>query len=477
MCESEMHPEFLTRWCRQCASNDDEDVKEATTTIRSQKLTAVSVKMNSSHPHLPPSHERHDIIMISSTSTQRIGDTTMVEQTARPSRRILAAPHISYGALSERTPFVRHSSRTKRSYWHPREYTAFRRRSTTDSFSKDASYLQRVSDRLRLVRKNHPTMSPLLLEGSWKILLVLSLCLAVSCYHLRREEDTYSKPEWKWDRNVYNPRQPVGSNVSSSSSSSSSSVIAPGPQQERNLLLAQFSGSPALDILSSISSRPNRAYARQWVRDYVRYTGSSSKRLERACFDKVYLLRTILNRQAHTETLWSPSSRVEYDVVVLLPPDAIITDLDSDLLNLFPADKLFGVASYQQQSTSDSSGSTYSEVLFFNLRHKYAVDTAELWYSLTEPPVTCGAGNDIQLLLEAVRSVAESEDEVKNDLVATLAVSPKGFVGSRSIKVIPQTVPSSKAVTLVSNAAKTKLDLQTTADSVCYRYYPRCDVL
>ena len=146
--------------------------------------------MNSPSNCLP--QERHGIIMIS--STRRIGES--MEQSA-PSRRILAH-HISYGAL-ERTPAVRHHS--KRSYWHQREYSAFRRRDTLDSsISKDAFYVQRFSERFRIFRKNHPAI-PHLLERRWQILLVLALCLAMSCYHSRRDDHSYAEPEWKWDRN------------------------------------------------------------------------------------------------------------------------------------------------------------------------------------------------------------------------------------------------------------------------------------
>lgn len=381
-------------------------------------------------------------------------------------RRILAH-HISYGAL-ERGPYLEAN-------WQHRDSSIFRRMKIAEpSFRKDRSCLQRVEERVRVIRKSHLSIQQLL-QASWmKTAFVLVLSLAIAYFHLKSPgSEPYSISEWKWDHNVYNPRQPmVGSNVTH--------VVetvqpAHNSNEKRNLLLAQFSGSPALDIMASICSRPNRAYARQWGRDYVRYTGASHTPLERACFDKVYLLDVILNRQVHSDSLWPPSSHVQYDAVVLLPPDAIITDLDSDLLNLFPSDKLFGIASYEH-STTRINDSTFSEVLFFNLRHKYATETVELWNSLTAPPVTCGAGNDIRLLLDAVGSLVKSEEE-RDEIVADIGLSAKGFLGERSIKIIPQKVPSSKAVLLVSNTAETKADLQTTADSVCYRYYPRCDVV
>eukprot|EP00977_Amphora_coffeiformis_P024711 scaffold16707_cov182-Amphora_coffeaeformis.AAC.5 len=389
-----------------------------------------------------------------------------MEQSA--STRRMLAHHISYGAL-ERTPCQQWPTKAQ---WES-DYSKFRRITMPDSsvIRKNRPCLRSLSDRLRLVRKNHPTLSRWLLQGSWTMSVILVLCLALSYLRLKGDGDSfYSESEWIWDHNVYQPRHPSTGNLSMAVET----LELPANNHKRNLLLAQFSGSPALDTMASISSRPNRAYARQWVRDYVRYTGSSGKRLERACFDKVFILSTILAHQVHSDSLWSPASRVQYDAIVILPPDAIITDLDSDLLNLFPFDKLLAVAGYERSTSINDS--TLSEVLFFNLRHKYAMEVVELWNSLSGPSVTCGAGNDIQLLLDAVDSVAASK-KARKELVSDLTISTRGFVGNRSIKLIPEKVPTSKAIMLVSNAAEVEAELQTTAASVCYRYYPRCDVL
>jgi len=382
-------------------------------------------------------------------------------------RRILAH-HISYGAL-ERAPFRQWPTTAQ---WAS-DYSKFRRMTIADSsaISNDRTCIRTLSDHLRILRKNHPTLSRWLLQGSWKLFFVLVVCLVISYLQLESGDiSVYSESEWIWDHNVYKPRQSLTGNLSRPVET----LELPGNNPKRDLLLAQFSGSPALDTMASISSRPNRAYARQWVRDYVRYTGSSSKRLERACFDKVFILSTILSHQVPSDNRWSPTSRVEYDAIVILPPDAIVTDLDSDLLNLFPSDKLLAVASYERSTFINDS--TLSDILFFNFRHKYAMEVVDLWTSLSGAPVTCGAGNDVQLLLDAVDSVAERKGE-REELVSDLTMSARGFVGSRYIKMIPEKVPASKAVMLVSNAGEIEAELQTTAASVCYRYYPRCDVL
>ena len=392
------------------------------------------------------------------------------EKTAA-SRRILAQPHASYGSL-EKCP-VRQSTNTCQ--WSPDHCSARKRKIKADNQSPQQTlyHWRKLSDKFHLLKKNHPTISRWLQAGSWKLggLLVV-VGLAISYLHLRNEKDAYMEPQWKWDHNVYNPRLNVASNVSRPALETRDAPFSTRGRNHDNLLLAQFSGGPLLvDDMTAISSRPNRAYARQWVRDYVSYASASP--LERACFDKVVFLNTILARQ--TRPPWAPSAHVQYDVVVLLPPDAIITDLDYDILRLFPPDKLVGVASYAD-SNNVRNDSMFSEILFFNLRHRYAVETAELWFSLTEPPVTCGAGNDIELLLDAMEVLVDDPEE-REALVARLVVSERGFLPDRAVKVIPPKVPSSKAVALVTNALETKAELQTTADSVCYRYYPRCDVL
>jgi hypothetical protein len=308
---------------------------------------------------------------------------------------------------------------------------------------------------------------------------------------------------------------------------------------KRNLLLAQLdiAQNTVLHEMTRITSRPNRAYAKQWVRDYVQYTGplsaSASKltrqqqkqHLERVCLDKVYFVYTILLTQQQQQQAQASSSSFSshaknniivqyYDVIVLLPPDAIITNLDYDVLNLFPSsDKLVGIATYKNSNTVatattddvdaqyddyDKDNGSFASIVFFNLRHRYAMATAQLWYKFTQEStdVTCGAGNEIQLLLNAIDTIIDNTttatttttpSTTRQDLVTHFWVQQEnGFVTTsatvggttdRVVKMIPPKVPSSKAIALLTHAQEVTTELQTTADSVCYRYYPRCEVL
>lgn len=318
------------------------------------------------------------------------------------------------------------------------------------------------------------------------------------------------------------------------------------------------------------TSRPNRAYARQHSYDYVRYSrgsgrgegggfmimnwgrgrhhhhphqssSSSSNSFykaasveSKACFDKVILLNTILDKQNKDESeeqnhhvvasLFALPAEVQYKAVALLPPDAIITDLDSNLFDLLlPQDKLVAIAGFQKPTspqeeldppntytaaggdgrttTANTISSSKTDILLFNLQHRHANAVAKMWWDLVEPAeVTCGNGNDITLLIDAISFVLEDGEELSS-VIAALEETNDGFVrlghqmnysdqdegGSSKttgeellqqqpmiIKGIPPSIPQSRAHMLLSNLDSVRVQLQTTADSVCYRYYPAC---
>ena len=300
-------------------------------------------------------------------------------------------------------------------------------------------------------------------EIPWKTITILLLCVVISFYHVSwGDEMGYSDPKWSWDHNVYNPRQ----------GNKTQSAIDVDERRPRNLLLAQVAGSPTLLTFSEISGRPNRAYARQWRRDYVQYS-DSIRSLDKTCFDKAFVLHKILDQQVQSKIDQLSTPRVHYDAVALLTPDSIVIDLDYDLLELMPDDKLVAMAGWQDSSAFRSQ----SGVLFFNLRHKYARTVAQIWLEMVMPPeITCGASNELMILIHVIQSVLE-DDEGLASVIYGLDETEEGFVGKHAIKAISSSVPASKEVTLVSNLAETNEILQTTAASVCYRYYPRCEVL
>lgn len=331
-------------------------------------------------------------------------------------------------------------------------------------------------------------------DPPWKVSAGVFFSLILIAYTLHR--DTGSRldrnsgnsmqPEWDWDLNVY-WRQETNNNASRSE------LPAPSPSSERrnkqrNLLLVQVSGNPIRNELVDITSRPNRAYAHQWRRDYVRYSSNNgivkkkTSKLDMTCVDQVAVIETILEKQRRESEGWrAPEQRpVSYDVVALLSADAVIRDLDYDLLDLLPDDKLVAMSGWKREDSWAVSGSR-TNVVFFNLRHRYVDRVVKAWSDAMESKrVTCGAGREVSILLDAIQSVLEPNEELSS-MIHQLDQTDQGFVGDRSnefaIKGLAPSVASSRAVVSMSSLPDVAASLSTTADSVCYRYYPKCEVL
>jgi len=296
----------------------------------------------------------------------------------------------------------------------------------------------------------------------------------------------------------------------------------------RNLLIAQVVTAPAsknnpgvvraeLCQFAEMSSRPNRAYARQWGRNYVRYTApdddnnTNNNHRNQNCdgYHHVVVLNAILDRQApRCDDADTDSNTLSYDALVLLPPDAIITDLDYDLLSMIPKDKLVATVDSQQ---------TTGGIVFWNLDHELAHTVARaLWNKLVDPEreeeeeqharASCNRkGSYMDLLLKEILPTLLDEDV--QSVVGGLGETLDGFVfaetttissidsevdamGAAStppptsycLKCLPPPSSSSgshfsKTSLLLSHPDATRMTLQRTADAVCYRYYPKCEVL
>jgi len=257
------------------------------------------------------------------------------------------------------------------------------------------------------------------------------------------------RPEWSWDRNIYLPE---GGEM----------------QGTRFNLMVQVVSSRSLKQLSDIVSIPNRAYARQWAVDYATVSSGRMAYSSHACFDKVYVLNTLLEQQ---QDVW-PRRRGHYDSVLLLPPDSIVTDLDQNIFDMLPTNKLVAIGGWD---TSDVDSN--SDVILFNMQHKYAGKVAKLWWDLVRHPgITCGSNTDLGILISAIENVL-AKGETLEDMIEPVRETADGFVGDRSIKCIPPSVPSSRTWLLMSNLQESVETLQETAESVCYRFYPKCEVL
>jgi hypothetical protein len=311
---------------------------------------------------------------------------------------------------------------------------------------------------------------------SWKVWYSTLLLVGLSAMYYRNYQDGKSRhydsePESQWDHNIYMP---------------SNSAKSPG---NTHFLIAQ----EALASLTEISSQPNRAYARQHGMDYVRYARGGASSHYSQCFDKVFLTSMIMDKQSGQDEetprgilapLFSLPARIEYDAVVLLPPDSIVTNLDYGIFDVLPKDKLAAIAGFEDDR---SHITCKTGIVFYNLRHKYANAVAKLWRDLVEPlEVSCGAGNDIALLRDAIASVLEDGEELST-VVVSLQESSKGYVRQRIdgdgrpqediFRGITPSTPGPRAQMLLNNLPDVRVELETRANAVCYRYWPRCEVL
>jgi hypothetical protein len=366
--------------------------------------------------------------------------------------------------------------------------------------------------------------------------------------------------EYQWDHYAYNPHLSTHTttttsnniNVNNNNSSSTSNVYIKSHVDNnsqgmiatvavpiaRTLLVAQWVGLSQWEPYLEISSRPNRAYARLWNRDYVRYWGYPTT-IRSCCWDKVQILKDLTHSSTSTVDASTPSTpsssttstthstaittsllftplsstaSFPYDVVALLPPDGMFVDLDYDVLQLLPPGYLMAV-------------STHNDIVLFHLHHPYAALVARTWYDLTRHVwlSSCPNSNTEWSILQQALMLANAthlvydlqqqhQQQSNMDTAATAgdnnspvedAVDTEsniinfdissssnngnddvdtslGYIqhnGTRVFKALPMaSSSSSRAAMLLSNRPIHQAVLQTTADSICYRYYPRCEV-
>lgn len=178
--------------------------------------------------------------------------------------------------------------------------------------------------------------------------------------------------------------------------------------------------------LDEITSRPNRAYARQWNRNYVRVPLRSSSvssthhhhhdknddKNQQYHADMVYtishFLKVIRDEQQQLEELRIQELRdntttttvvsPQYSVVAILLPGSIILDLDYDLLQLIPTSTLISISGDSSRTRNNNDNTTTrnqeiipSGILFVNLQHSNANAFIDLWWDIAQsrpPPLT-----------------------------------------------------------------------------------------
>lgn len=80
------------------------------------------------------------------------------------------------------------------------------------------------------------------------------------------------------------------------------------------------------------------------------------------------------------------------------------------------------------------------------------------------------------MLVDSIAAVTD-EDEHLDDLIEPLSENEAGVIGNGAIKNIPSSVPGPRMAILSNSIEESAGILQQTADSVCYRFYPKCEVV
>jgi hypothetical protein len=401
-------------------------------------------------------------------------------------------------------------------------------------------------------RVRSPPFRHLLSVSFWTavfVLLVLVVPLPFSSVDVRNgstveyNEVSYSFPfhrlveesEWHWDHNVYQSREQEEwldpeRRPSPEPMDVPSNTEVPIPQQSpmgRNLLIAQFVGGVdqssrrrkrkasalerqrVLSNVADVTSRPNRAYARQWGRNFVRFQLWDDLTIALSLF-----LKVIRDRQEEQAALeYKDECILPYDAIAFLLPGAVIMDLDYDLLELIPKDKLLAIGGKGARQRTSNVTETYSNgIILLNLQHDRANQLIDQWWNELESSYmqqysdrTANSDDSMQILiqmtasmlfdgedltslvfyleetdlgfvLEAPYSIADTEKDPYSD-VSPNSFCIKSFLSAATDDSRLRNSEAASAIPLLADPQSTMVTLQTTADAVCYRYYPKCELL
>eukprot|EP00568_Trieres_chinensis_P007151 CAMPEP_0183310544 /NCGR_PEP_ID=MMETSP0160_2-20130417/31986_1 /TAXON_ID=2839 ORGANISM="Odontella Sinensis, Strain Grunow 1884" /NCGR_SAMPLE_ID=MMETSP0160_2 /ASSEMBLY_ACC=CAM_ASM_000250 /LENGTH=214 /DNA_ID=CAMNT_0025474827 /DNA_START=392 /DNA_END=1036 /DNA_ORIENTATION=- len=212
-----------------------------------------------------------------------------------------------------------------------------------------------------------------------------------------------------------------------------------------------------------VTSKVNRAYAKEWRHDYVKYTGiMKGNEYWHATFNKAYLLQSLLAAEGN------PSSKQKkqknklpsYDLVMMLDADSLISDLNYNVLDMFPEGRFIGI-------NGIDSGHMKGGVVFFNLRHPDIWEFSKEWANR----VKNSAGGEM-----ALAAVLQSYgDKDVHTIEASLADSFAGTVIKFFRK--PPLRTGRKIDWLREDTALVIAALEQTMTALCYQFYPKCELV
>mmetsp|Transcript_26913 Transcript_26913/g.39849 ORF Transcript_26913/g.39849 Transcript_26913/m.39849 type:complete len:395 (-) Transcript_26913:99-1283(-) len=340
---------------------------------------------------------------------------------------------------------------------------------------------------------------------------------------------------WKWDYNHYSPFLPLLPDDENDTSQP--------PYKRTRTLIIQSLPPGAEEELLKITSRVNRAYAKRWGFDYLSYVGQDPYS---SLLTKVFQMGEVKNNDtskyckhvthdggdsvsdgddeesddcttrdendADANIASPPPATIpsvytsptvalrQYSTVMLLQSDAIIVDLDYNILDLIRDDQLVSCGMNQNFNTDEGLWDVYSDVIMWNLRHRLFYNVTQLWVESDENRVdgmdgvvSSSNSNEsiVRDLVQVLMSVNVGVDKNKNtqnqnqentsaskNAVAVVQEIPREMVSGLDGRVIKQARHSSKIQSITNHDLKMMIPvIQGISDTVCYRYYPQCEIV
>ena len=403
---------------------------------------------------------------------------------------------------------------------------------------------------------------------------IISIVNAQEQYEQQRHQYDGSKQEttknlnqkaiYSWDRNHYSLTSIVvdadtninigngADNTQDGDVNLANDTHLPGPT-----LIIQSLPPGAQEELLAVTSRVNRAYAKRWGFDYLSYIGydpdsvllrglrnattaSIARQLELGLgldFD-VNANTTEADANNVTDANDSESTgtnvnqksdqiHVRYETIMFLQSDAVIVELDYNILDLIQSTKL--VACGVDKAKNDEEGGLwtfYSSVLIWNLNHPSFGEVSDLWLKMDGSDALIvdatyhdfnsntevntkrldrisSAKNLAKILMEfdSIIQSANTDQNLGNNLdgISTTGDGmvekiPKKMVNGVHGTVIKQydydaSSPGAAASRNIRKDGEQQQEItnddlpwmipiiQGISDNVCYRYYPECEVV
>jgi hypothetical protein len=152
----------------------------------------------------------------------------------------------------------------------------------------------------------------------------------------------------------------------------------------------------------------------------------------------------------------------------MLDSNAIIVDLDFDIRSLIPVNKLLS-----NGIRSEDIKDMYSDVMLWNIDIPEAMNISAKWMEASQNVVLKNLNiSSNQLLLQVIQKELSIHDQIE-----LLQLIPQQFVNKLDGTIIKQDGTAVQDVVSISDLPIIIPTLQGIADSVCYRFYPQCEVI